>query len=110
MRGRRIAARIAAEGQSCRSAPACRRDRARFARPRQSTLPAVFVANNVSDGITTFTVNADGTLDFVAAFPTADGPQAIDLSPDGRHLAVAHGTANEVSEILKVDAGAGLIP
>ncbi len=77
----------------------------------QSSMPAVFVANNVSDAITSFTVNADGTLGFVAAFPTADGPQAIDLSPDGRHLAVAHGTANEVSEILKVfqvDAGAGL--
>ena len=77
----------------------------------QSSEPAVFVANNVSDEITTFTVNADGTLDFVATFPTADGPQAIDLSPDGRHLAVGHGTASEVSEILKifqVDAGAGL--
>jgi 6-phosphogluconolactonase (cycloisomerase 2 family) len=64
----------------------------------------VFVANNVSDGIASFTVNADGTLDHVATVPTADGPQAIDLAPGGRFLAVAHGTANEVSEILRVFA------
>lgn len=68
----------------------------------QSALPAVFVANNVSDDITSFTVNPDGTLTPADLAFSSDGPQTIDVSPDGSHLVVGHGTANEVTEVLKV--------
>lgn len=77
----------------------------------QSTQPAVFVTNNVGDSLTSFTVNPDGTLNRVNVFPSGDGPQAISLSPDGRFLAVGHGTMSTTTEelaIFRVNADATL--
>jgi 6-phosphogluconolactonase (cycloisomerase 2 family) len=68
----------------------------------QAELPTVFIANNVSDEISTFTVGDAGAATFVANHPSSDGPATLALSPDGRHLAVPHATANEVSEVLMV--------
>jgi 6-phosphogluconolactonase (cycloisomerase 2 family) len=68
----------------------------------QSIAPAVFVTNNVGDSVTSFTVNPDGSLTRVAAFASGDGPQTISLSPDGRFLAVANGTASITTEELRV--------
>lgn len=79
----------------------------------QSQTPAVFVANNVSGDVTSLTVNPDGTLSFVGVYPSSAGPQTIDLSPDGRHLVLGHGTADEVQEALvvfRVEADATLTP
>ncbi len=73
----------------------------------QSALPAVFVANNVSDSISSFSLNPDGTLEFVGNATTSDGPQTIDLSPDGRYVVVGHGTANDVEEVLTIFAVGG---
>ena len=50
----------------------------------RSIQPAVFVSNNVGDSVTSFTVNPDGSLNRIAAFPSSDGPQTVSLSPDGR--------------------------
>lgn len=68
----------------------------------QSILPAVFVTNNVGDSVTSFTVNPDGTLNRVGVTPSGDGPQTISLSPNGRWLAVANGTADLVSEEMRI--------
>ncbi len=77
----------------------------------QSTEPAVFVVNNVSDEITTFTMNEDGTLNFVGKYPTSDGPTAAAITPNGKYLAVTHGTADDYNEwlyIFEVRADASL--
>lgn len=68
----------------------------------QSDLPSVFVANNVSDEITSFTVNLDGSLAFVGIYFSSDGPQTIDLSPDGNYLVIGHGTANDEVEVVNI--------
>src|SRR6188474_1987629 len=68
----------------------------------QSIQPAVFVSNNVGDSVTSFTVNPDGSLNRIAAFPSGDGPQTVSLSPDGRFLAVANGTASTTVEELRI--------
>ena len=68
----------------------------------QSDLPSVFVVNNVSDEITSFTVNLDGSLAFVGIYFSSDGPQTIDLSPDGNYLVIGHGTANDEVEVVKI--------
>src|SRR5688500_4109445 len=68
----------------------------------QSIAPAVFVTNNVGDSVTSFTVNPDGSLTRVAAFPSGDGPQTVSLSPDGRFLAVANGTISTTFEELRI--------
>jgi 6-phosphogluconolactonase (cycloisomerase 2 family) len=70
----------------------------------QSTQPAIFVVNNsaADSGITSFTINGDGTLNFVQEIHPAGSlnPQAIDVSPNGRWLVVGHGTSNTVTEQL----------
>ena len=68
----------------------------------QSMQPAVFVTNNVSDEITSFTVNNDGSLNRIGNFVTGEGPQAISLSPDGQYLAVGHGTISPTTEELRI--------
>ena len=68
----------------------------------QSALPAVFVTNNVGDSVAAFTVNEDGSVKFVEAVATGESPQTIALSPDGRFIAVAHGTASETFEELRI--------
>jgi 6-phosphogluconolactonase (cycloisomerase 2 family) len=68
----------------------------------QSADRAVFVVNNVSDQITSLAMAANGTLSVIGNTPTSDGPTAAALSPSGRWLAVTHGTANEVTEVLQI--------
>lgn len=68
----------------------------------QALLPTVFVANNVGDNIKSFRLNADGTLTGIGTFSTGDGPQSISLSPDGRFIAVAHGTISSTTEELRI--------
>src|SRR3954466_6294893 len=68
----------------------------------QSAAPAVFVTNNVGDSVSSFTVNPNGSLNFVAATPSGDGPQTVSLSPNGRWLAVANGTASTTVEELRI--------
>ncbi len=70
--------------------------------PAQTSTPAVFVVNNVSDEITPYHVLADGTLEYVGSYTTSDGPMVVALSPDGRYLAVTHGTQNEIDEVLQI--------
>lgn len=64
--------------------------------------PAVFVAANVSDEVTSFTMNDDGSLNFVGNYPAGDGPMAISITPDGRYLALTHGTSNTVEELVRI--------
>src|SRR5688572_31164287 len=78
----------------------------------QSTQPAIFVANNgnCEGSVTSFTLNPDGTLNFVQKLvvesvtcgDTAPGLncQAIDLSPNGKWLVTGHGTAAGLTEQL----------
>lgn len=68
----------------------------------QSLEPAVFVTNNVGDSVTSFTLDGKGALNFVGVTPTGEGPQTLALTPDGKHLAVGHGTINEVVEQLRI--------
>jgi hypothetical protein len=68
----------------------------------QAIDPVLFVANNVGDNIKSFRVNPDGTLTGIGTFAAGDGPQTISLSPDGRFLAVGHGTASVTTEELRI--------
>ncbi|NOG53912.1 MAG: hypothetical protein HND57_06220 [Planctomycetes bacterium] len=74
----------------------------------QSTEPAVFITTypNATQGkITSFTMADDGMLTLVGVYDTSDtGAQTISLAPDGRHLAMAHGTANGQVEQLDIFA------
>lgn len=92
MFARRLAA-LAAVGSVCSFASIA---------PAQALLPTLFVANNVGDNIKSFRVNADGTLTGIGTFATGDAPQAISLSPDGRFIAVAHGTISTTTEELRI--------
>ncbi|MBK8916014.1 MAG: hypothetical protein IPM64_15700 [Phycisphaerales bacterium] len=68
----------------------------------QSETRSVFCLNNVSDTVASFRVATDNTLLFVGTVPTGDGPQSASISPDGRHLAVGHGTASITDEELRI--------
>jgi 6-phosphogluconolactonase (cycloisomerase 2 family) len=68
----------------------------------QSDEPIVFIVNNVSDEITTFTMNDDGTMNFIGTYPTSDGPMVAAVTPDGKYLAVTHGTGNSQVEALQI--------
>lgn len=68
----------------------------------QATGRSVFVLNNVSDEITALAMAPDGTLSIIGTTPTSDGPQCAAISPDGRHLAVGHGTISETTESFRV--------
>ncbi len=85
----------------------------------QSSEPAVFVAHYIPTNadaenypsIASFTVNPGGTLSFVGIAYTNNWPQTISLSPDGKYLAVAHGTASSTFEdvlIFEVNSDASL--
>ncbi len=85
----------------------------------QSLQPAVFLCHNIATNpqfnnyaaVTSFTVNPDGTLNYVGNYFTNDNPQAISLSPNGRYLAVTHGTSNSVTEdllVFRVESDASL--
>ncbi|MBK8269431.1 MAG: beta-propeller fold lactonase family protein [Planctomycetes bacterium] len=85
----------------------------------QSVRPAVFVAHNIATNpnfnnyaaVTSFTVNSDGTVEWVGNYFTNDNPQAIALSPNGKWLAVTHGTSNSVTEdllVFRVESDASL--
>lgn len=90
----------------------------------QATIPAVFVANdgNLEGSVTSYGVNPDGTVFFISKFITGSRPntmvlepgsnaQSITISPNGRYLAVGHGTENNVTEritMLEVHADATL--
>ncbi len=67
----------------------------------QSDSRCVFVANNVSDTVASFTIGSDDRPEFIVITPTGDSPSEMVLSPDGRLLAVSHATA-ETSELLQV--------
>lgn len=74
----------------------------------QSAQPAVFITTypNATQGkITSFTMAPDGMLTLVGVYDTSDtGPQTISITPDGRYLAMAHGTVNNQVEKLDVFA------
>lgn len=70
----------------------------------QSLEPAAFVTNNVGDSITSFTINPNGSLNFVGVTPSGEGPQTIALTPDGKYLAVGHGTIASTFEQLRIFA------
>ncbi|HLP84988.1 MAG TPA: beta-propeller fold lactonase family protein [Phycisphaerales bacterium] len=89
----------------------------------QSTLPAVFVANNgnIEGSVTSLTVAPTGNLTFVQKIITGSGNTApanagnnaysISLSPNGRLLATSHATAATITEkvtIFRVNADATL--
>ncbi|MCI0363421.1 MAG: hypothetical protein L0219_06030, partial [Phycisphaerales bacterium] len=80
----------------------------------QSNQAALFVANNgnCEGSVTSFTINGDGSLNFVqkvitgsvtcGSGQTAPGlnAQAIDISPNGRWLVTGHGTISGTVEQL----------
>ncbi|MCS7033050.1 MAG: lactonase family protein [Phycisphaerae bacterium] len=68
----------------------------------QSIDPLLIVGNNVGDNLKTFRINPNGTLTGIGTFAAGDGPQTISLSPDGRFLAVGHGTASVTTEELRI--------
>lgn len=90
----------------------------------QADFKAAFVANNgnLQGSVTTYRVEADGTLTWIAKYITGERPnstvyhsgtnaQAISLTPNGRYVATAHGTSSETVEqvtILRVHADGSL--
>ena len=72
--------------------------------PAQETL---FVANNVSDNISVFVVNSDGTLTEIAGspFPAGEDTQALALSKDGRYLVVTNAGIAYVEQIWLFEVG-----
>ena len=67
--------------------------------PAPPEMSAVFGVGNVSDEITCLTLNDDGTLNLIGNYTTGDGPMAVAVSPDGKYLAVTHGTGNSVETL-----------
>jgi len=87
----------------------------------QSTSPALFVSNNgnIEGSVTSFTIGPDGApvlQDFILTSDNSNDPgnnaNAIDLSPNGRYIAVGHaagGTSpTRQVTILEVDSEASL--
>ncbi|HWL92637.1 MAG TPA: dockerin type I domain-containing protein [Phycisphaerae bacterium] len=76
----------------------------------QSVLPAVFVCHNIATNpnfnnyaaVSSFTIDVSGNVTYVGNYFTNDNPQAIAVSPNGRFLAVTHGTASSTFEDLLV--------
>ena len=68
----------------------------------QSATSAAFVTNYGGDSVSSFIVGDDGSLTLADTVSVGDAPQTISITPDGRFLAVAHGTANAVSEELRI--------
>jgi 6-phosphogluconolactonase (cycloisomerase 2 family) len=66
----------------------------------QSSSRAVFVSNNVSGTISSYRISSAGELTLVGHFTSSAYPYAIDLSPDGRFLAVAHASAATTEVVL----------
>jgi 6-phosphogluconolactonase (cycloisomerase 2 family) len=66
----------------------------------QATSPLLFVTNNVSGTVTTFTRGADGTLTFVGIYAAGTNPQDCGLTLDGRNLVVLNATAQTTEEIF----------
>ncbi len=67
----------------------------------QAINPTMFVTNNVSDEISVFTIEKDGSLTWQANYPTGDGPISAALSPNGRYLAVGHATSSSTTEEMR---------
>lgn len=65
----------------------------------QATSPLLFVTNNVSGTVSTFTRGADGSLTFVGIYPAGTNPQDCGLTLDGRNLVVVNATAQTTEEI-----------
>jgi 6-phosphogluconolactonase (cycloisomerase 2 family) len=80
------------------------------AQPVQKTL---FVSNNVSDNISVFTVNADGTLTEVTGSPFAAGEdtEALALTTDGKFLVATNAGLPVVEKIwlFQVDPTGALV-
>lgn len=79
----------------------------------QSTGPAAFVANNgnVEGSVSAFTFAPSGAAVFVGELNISTNPQTISLTPSGRFVATAHGTASDTVEaltIMEVGANAAL--
>lgn len=76
----------------------------------QSARPAIFVCHNIATApqfnnyaaVTSFAVGIDGEITYVGDFFTNDYPQAIDVSPNGRFLAVTHASSSTTTEDLLV--------
>ncbi len=92
----------------------------------QASFRAVFVGNNgnLEGSVTTYRVNADNSVSFVAKYITGSRPStsipepgsnvaAVALRPDGRFLAAIHATESTTFEritMLKVNADGTLSP
>lgn len=66
----------------------------------QATSPVLFVTNNASGTVSTFTRGADGSLTFVGVYPAGTNPQDCGLTLDGRNLVVVNATAQTTEEIF----------
>ncbi|MBL0921442.1 MAG: hypothetical protein IBJ10_04860 [Phycisphaerales bacterium] len=92
----------------------------------QAAFKAAFVANNgnLEGSVTTYRVNDDGTLTWIAKHITGERPNtqvfhpgtnanAISLSPNGRYVLTAHSTSSQTVEqvtFLRVHADGTLTP
>lgn len=84
----------------------------------QSALPAIFVCHNIETNpqfnnyaaVTSFTVNPDGTVNYVGNYDTNDNPGALSISPNGRFLAVTHASSNAPEDLIvyKINSDASL--
>ncbi len=72
--------------------------------PLKQTL---FVGNNVSDDISVYTVNRDGTLDEIegSPFPAGEDTTALALTADGRYLAATNAGAGREEELWLFSVG-----
>ena len=75
----------------------------------QPAQPAIFVCHNIAvnppntfPAVSSFTMDPDGTVHYVGNYATNNNPQAISVSPNGRFLAVTHGTSSSTTEDLIV--------
>ena len=70
----------------------------------QADQRAAFVANNgnIDGSVTSYTINPDGSLVWVARFATGTNPQTISITPNGEFLATGHGTASSTTEELTI--------
>jgi 6-phosphogluconolactonase (cycloisomerase 2 family) len=65
----------------------------------QATSPLLFVTNNTTGSVSTFTRGVDGSLAFVGVFSVGTNPQDCGVTLDGRNLVVINAGAQTTEEV-----------
>lgn len=65
----------------------------------QAQFKTLFVVNNVGGTVSSWRVNADGTLTLIGNYPAGTNPQDCGVTKDGRNLIVVNATQQTSEEL-----------